>query len=419
MKKVFGGFFFFILLGLVSAAEITIPRFEMVTLGRIRDDEFSMASAISVDLALNGGYKYGLSLGFSFDCDNLAKALAYRNFQFGYLDYLDGSRGTPVEPDEYNDLAEQINLINDRLNNRGTLSFRTAKATVRELFSLPLELSFFIGEGDNYCSGDEFPLRFGVDPIGTDYRGLFYFPQGIGGNISRQYYGIHEAGGTGISLALSLWDTVVPMIYIYQSFPSISSIFGYGTSGAYGESLYSGDLRCLLNLEKFKMEAFWGLSYNDGFITRGGILTHFQPINDLEFLFQGGITGWALDDELTIDNFFFLMEPRFRFGIFGINTTLFYHPVIYHNILTVQERGKADINLKMFIQIPNTEFTAGIESTMGLKIDKMEDFSFQAAPFISFLSSGLRWDTKLRVNLTGTTNLKEMFELFIGVNTSF
>jgi len=397
----------FVVLNSAMAAEIHFPRLEMVTLGRTLNDEFGFSTSVSADLALSGGFKYGLEMGFSFDSLNLAKTLAYKNFKFQHLP----NPGDPLITDDYNDLVDRIN---DRIDNSGIFTFRLLKASLRDLFNLPLEFNFFVGEGDIYCSGDEFSRRFGSEPVGSYYRGLFYFPDGIGGNVSRRYYGIHSAAGTGISMAFTLWDSFVPMIYIYENFPLFMN-----TTGDFGKSFYSGDLRFLINREKFKMDFFGGLSYKDGVIIRAGLLTHFFTGKGIEFLLQGGITGWDLNEALNIDSFFFLLEPRFRFGIFGFYGTLFFHPVTYNNITTIEEQGKTDINLRFFAEIPNTNFMAGIETGIGLRIKEMEDFTFCVSPFFSFVGSGIQWDTKVRVNLFGNDGLKEMFELFIGVSTSF
>jgi hypothetical protein len=409
MKTVFGVVFFFASLGVLAAAEITVPRLEMASRGRIEDGEFVLGSVVSADLALSGGYKYGILLGFSFEAADLAKAFGYRNFNFRHLP----GGTTVVNPDDYNNLVDQVN---DRLNNQGTLSFRVAKATARDLFNKPLELSFFIGEADYFCGGDEFTERFSVNPIGTEFRGFFYFPEGIGGDITRQYQGIHGARGTGLSLALTPWESFIPMLYLYQDF-SYARI----TNGRMRGSRYSGDLRFLVNRESVKLEAFGGLSVSGGPETniRGGLMAHFSSQQRVEFLLQGGVPGWEKGDDFSIDNFYFLMEPRLLFDNFGFFVTFFYHPLEYMHIKSEEERGKADINLKFLSGNANTGFSWGLETTLGLKIDGMEDFSVWVSPFAGFMASGLRWDTKLRVNTLEWETPAEMFELFIGVRTAF
>jgi hypothetical protein len=409
MKTFFGIMLFFASLGFLTAAEITVPRLEMADRGRVEDGEFVLGSVVSADLALSGGYKYGLLLGFSFEAADLAKAFAYRNFNFAYLP----AGTTPVSADEYNDLVGQVN---DRLNNQGTLSFRVARATARDLFGKPLELSFFIGETGYFCGGEEFTERFSADPVGTEFRGFFYFPDGIGGDITRQYNGIHGVRGTGLSLALTHWESFVPMIYLYQDF-SYDRFTNSGTRG----NRYSGDLRFLVNRESVKLEVFGGVSLNSGLDTniRGGLLAHFSSQKRVEFLFQGGVPGWEKGDDFSIDNFYFLMEPRLLFDNFGFYVTFFYHPLEYMHKETEEERGKADINVKFLSGNAGTGFSWGLETTLGLKIDGMEDFSVWVSPFAGFMASGLRWDTKLRVNTLAWETPAEMFEVFIGVRTAF
>jgi hypothetical protein len=409
MKIFFGIVFFFVTLNFLAAAEITVPRFEMTSRGRIEDGEFVLASVISADLALSGGYKYGILFGFSFESPDLAKTIAYRNFNFESL----AAGGAPVTHDEYNGLVDRLN---DRLKNQGTLNFRIAKATARDLFDKPLELSFFIGEAGYFCNGDEFSSRFSINPIGTEFSGFFYFPEGINGDITRQYKGIYGVQGTGLSMALTAWESFVPMLYLYQDF----SYFQF-TNGGVGENRYSGDLRFLVNRELVKLEAFGGISFSSGLDTnlRGGFLAHFSSQKKVEFFLQAGVPGWEKGEDFSIDNFYFLIEPRLVFENAGLYVTFFYHPLEYLRIKTAEERGKADINVKFLSGNAYAGFNWGLETTLGLKLNGMEDFSVWVSPFVGFMASGLRWDTKLRVNVLEWETPVEMFELFIGVRTAF
>ncbi|MDR1566672.1 MAG: hypothetical protein LBS48_05240 [Treponema sp.] len=373
MKTVFTAMLLFAVPGFLTAAEITVPQMEMASRGRVEEGEFALGSVISADLALNGGYKYGILLGFDFGFEDL------KNIPGGYA------------------------------------GFRTAKATARDLFG-SLELSYFIGAGDDFCSGDEFTSRFGIAPIGSDYKGFFYFPEGIGGDITRSYNGIHGVRGAGFSLALTKWERIVPVVYLYENFTWIPEAFGND-----GERRYSGDLRVLLNRETVKIEAFGGVSLTSEpeANIRGGLLAHFSAGTGMEFLIQGGIPGWDAGTDFGIDNLFFLMEPRLRFGSAGLNVTFFYHPVEYLHIKTPDERGRGDINVRFFKTKPGSDFTAGLETTMGLKINDMEDFTLWISPFVSFVSSGLLWDAKIRVNPLDRESPAEMFELFFGIRTAF
>jgi hypothetical protein len=389
----------------LSGAEITVPRMELASRGASEDGEFTVSTNAAVDIALNGGYKYGILLGLSFDSPDLGKAFSYRNFEAELL-----APGAAVSGEEYNRLA-------DRFNNRAVLSFRVAKATARELFTLPLEFSYFAGLSDSFCSGEEFASRYGLPHIQTGFTGFYYFPDGIGGNPYRRYNGIHAVQGTGFSLALTRWENFIPLLYLYQDIPYMS------TGGTVSEKThYSGDLRTIFNGEKIKVEAFWGVSAGKDLAAnfRGGLMAFFTSGNGTDFLIQCGIPGWAQGEEFSIDNMYFLMEPRLSFGFFGIHLNFFYHPLEYLHIKTEEERGKADINIKfLFGNMEQFRLQGGLETTLGLKIDEAEDFSFKLSPFISLLSDGLRWDFKVRIDPRAWEKPEEIFDVFVGIRTAY
>ena len=108
------------------AADITLSDLEMASRGGVKDGEFVLSSMLSADLAFTGGDKYSFLLGFSLELDDIAI-----------------------------------------VNNQAFPGFRLAQATVKDIFGLPLEFSYFIGRGDDFCTGDEFPSRFGVSPLAT------------------------------------------------------------------------------------------------------------------------------------------------------------------------------------------------------------------------------------------------------------
>ncbi|MDR2257534.1 MAG: hypothetical protein LBE14_00135 [Treponema sp.] len=390
---------------ILPGAEITVPRLELASRGASEADEFAVSTNAAIDIALNGGYKYGILLGLSFESANLGKAFSYRNFGAEMLD-----PAAAVTAEEYNRLA-------DRFNNRAVLSFRLARATVRELFKLPLEFSYFAGLSDAFCSGEEFARRYGLSYIETDFTGFYYFPEGIGGNPYRRYNGIHAAQGTGFSLALTRWENFVPLLYLYQDIPYIDA------GGAVSEKThYSGDFRALFNGEKIKIEAFGGMSAGKDIDPdfRGGLLAFFTSGRGADFLIQCGIPGWVQGEEFSIDNLYFLMEPRLSFGLFAVHVNFFYHPLEYLHIKTEEERGKADINIKFLMgNMERFRLQGGLETTVGLKADGAEDFSFKISPFISLLSEGLRWDLKLRFNPLTSERPEEITEIFVGIRTAY
>jgi hypothetical protein len=390
---------------ILPGAEITVPRMELASRGASEDGEFAVSTNAAIDIALNGGYKYGILLGLSFESANLGKAFSYRNFGAELA-----APGAAVTTDEYNRLA-------DRFNNQAVLSFRIARATVRELFTLPLEFSYFVGLSDAFCSGEEFARRYGLFDIETDFTGFYYFPEGIGGNPYRRYNGIHAVQGTGFSLALTRWENFVPLLYLYQNIPYINA--GGMESGP---THYSGDLRALFNGEKIKIEAFGGMSAGKDVDSdfRGGLLAFFTSGRGADFLIQCGIPGWVQGEEFSIDHLYFLMEPRLSFGLFAVHVNFFYHPLEYLHIKTEEERGKADINIKFLIgDMERFRVRGGLETTWGLKDGSAEDFSCKISPFVSLLSDGLRWDLKLRLNPLAWEAPEEIAEIFMGIRTAY
>jgi hypothetical protein len=393
----------------LAAAEISVPRLEFASHGSVEDGEFVLASNLATDIALSGGYKYGVLLGLSLEAGNLGKALAYRNFRLEPIPVGDTVTGA-----EYNGLV-------DRMNNQAVLSFRVVEATIRNIFQLPLDVSYFIGIADTICSGSEFTEYFGAAPINSSFQGFFYFPQGIGGNILRQYDGIHGVRGTGVSLNWNVSESLISRLYLYQDFSFLSDVIG-GT-GVSDSAHYSGDLRFLINRERVKLEGFAGITTTRSLQNslRTGIMAWFSSGMGADFFLQCGIPDWEINTGMSIDNLYFLIEPRLKFKLLSLYVTFFYHPFEYLHIKTPEERGKADINVKLFMgDITSSRFEGGIETTMGLNIKGLQDFAIYTGPFINLVSDGLRWDVKLRVNpLELSANIERAFDFFIGVRTAY
>jgi hypothetical protein len=395
---------FFVPRGLFGA-EITVPRLEFASRGASDNGDFGISTSAEADIAVNGGYKYGITLGLGFEAQNLEKALSY-----GRIEPLP-TASSPLGTDDYNNLA-------DHLNNQAALSVRLLEATARELFGKPLDLSFFAGHYHALGSGDEFVSRFGTAPVGSSYKGFFYFPEGIGNDPSRRYNGgIHSIFGTGAAAALSFSDTVVSSFYAYQDL-SYRQLYPNEPL----EGRFSGDFRLLVNGEKIKFEFFSGGSYlgDHAPVFHGGFLAFFASGSGFDFLFQGGVPFWRYGDEISIDNCYFLMEPRLRVGKAGFHVTFFYHPVYYQNVEEADERGRADLNLKLFFgDISKSFFEGGIESTMRFRFQNGEDLAMWVSPFISAVTSGLQWDFKVRINPLYFTSGGDIAEAFIGIRTAY
>jgi hypothetical protein len=114
------------------------------------------------------------------------------------------------------------------------------------------------------------------------------------------------------------------------------------------------------------------------------------------------------------------MEPRIDFGFFRLFLTFFYHPLHYLSVVTREERGKADINIKFLTgNLFRYGIEGGLETTLRIKTSEGEDYFFGITPFISLVNDGFRWDFKIRWNPLGLNKPAESFELFAGIRTVY
>jgi hypothetical protein len=385
------------------AAEFSVPNLELSDFGKVSGDTFNLSSVASADIAIAGGYKYGGLLRLSFTSKDLEKALGYSR--------------TTVDPISAPPSAGDYNALADRLNNQAVMGFKLAQVTARKPFELPVEFSYFIGMADNFCSGDDFPQRFGTAPVGTNFRGLSYFPNGIGGNPAFQYNGIYEVVGSGISVTLTPWESIIPSFYLYQDDAFINSTTGIPDSGR-----FSSDMRVLVNSLHVKLEAFAGATapYGGYGMYRGGVLALFTTGTGADFLAQVGVPGWDGGSSFSIDNLFFLFEPRLDFGPAAIHITLFYHPLRYMQILNPTEQGATDLNVQLLVgNILKNGLEGGLETTTGIHPHETPTFSLRISPFLSAITEGARWDFKIRIDPLSYGRPIEMFETYMGVRTSF
>jgi hypothetical protein len=152
---------------------------------------------------------------------------------------------------------------------------------------------------------------------------------------------------------------------------------------------------------------------------RGGILSYVTPFEGIEFLFEIGVPGWTADDGFTIDNLLFLMEPRINFGLVNVAMTFFYHPMEYLQILTPQEQGTVDINLQVMLgNVNETALEGGLDITTTLQNQGSMEVGLHLSPFFGFVTSGLHWNTRIRINPLVKERPSGMFEIFLGIKTA-
>lgn len=382
--------------GALFAADLRIDQLELLSRGAYSSSSgnFEASSRLYFGLSIEGGDKFSALLKMDCQSGDLENALAL-------------SSGT----------ATSSNYL-DKLNNLLSPSFRLAAVTARSPLDLPLDVSYFVGRMDSFCSGDDFVSLFGSAPFATELRGPMVYPEGVGGDSSVWYDGIHAASGTGFRLATTpkLSESSVGYLYLYQD-----SNLGSGS--------WSGDLRWLFNSEKVKGEAFAGASTGGSYgIYRGGLLFYASSGSAGEFLAQAGVTRWTAGEEISLDNLYFLFEPRISFAAGQASVTLFYHPSWYlqKDYSAAGEEGAMDVDFNLrFGRIAQSGMQGGVETLLAFRplttdAAATPPLAVDASPYYSIVTGGIRWDFKLDLRLFPFPSpWYGIFRPYIGLKTSF
>jgi len=295
--------------------------------------------------------------------------------------------------------------------------FETAAVTAKDTFGLPLDATYFVGYLDAFGSGDDFVPLFGAAPFATTLRGPMVYPNGIDNNPNRYYDGIHAANGTGFRLATSprLSSNFVSYLYVYQD-----SDIGAGS--------WSSDLRGLLNFDRIKLEVFTGATATPGAadgIYRGGLMFFAAPGDVGEFYAQMGVPHWDPLGGFSIDDVYFLFEPRINFGVANLALTVFYHPAWYRQQPT-NEDGALDAALNLrFGRLARDGVQGGLQGLLEFRPLTTDPtitppLSVIASPYYSAIAGGIEWDFKLGLQLFPIpAEWYGILEPFIGLKTSF
>jgi hypothetical protein len=184
-----------------------------------------------------------------------------------------------------------------------------------------------------------------------------------------------------------------------------------------------------VNAPSVKAEFFAGATTGGSYgIYRGGLLFYATSGEVGEFLAQAGVTRWDAGTSFSLDNLFFLFEPRITLGIAQAAVTVFYHPSWYQQQYYGDqgEKGALDaaFNLR-FGNINKNGAQGGIQSLLSfrpLTTDTIATppLSVDTAPYYSRIMGGIRWDFKLDLRLFPyPSEWYGMFEPYIGLKTSY
>jgi hypothetical protein len=380
----------------LSAADLRVDELELLTHGVYNDSTgtFEATSRLYFDLALEGGDKFSGLLRMSFLNSDIEDSLALASRDASDSNYL-----------------EKIDSLLSPV-------FKTVAVTSHSLFDLPFDLCYFVGSMDSFCSGDDFVSLFGAAPFASELRGPMVYPDGVGGDSSVWYDGIHAASGTGFRLSTTpkLSSGSAGYAYFYQD-----SYLGSGN--------WSGDLRYLINSPALKTELFAGATTGGDYgIYRGGLLFYATAGEVGEFLAQAGVTRWESGTSFSLGNIFFLFEPRVNFAFGQISATVFSHPSWYlqKDYSALGEEGALDAAFNVRIgKIAQSGKQGGLETLLAYRPGTTDatatpPLAIDSSPYYALIANGVRWDFKLDLRVFPFPDpWYGMFRPYIGLKTSF
>jgi hypothetical protein len=373
------------------AADLRVDDLELLSHGTVGQTTgaFDVSSRLYFVMALEGGDKFSGLLKMDFLNSNIENALNLANSQSIY---------------------DPKNLISPQI--------MTVAITAKSVFNLPLDLTYFVGQMDNFCSGDDFVPLFGSAPFATDLRGPMVYPNGVGNNPNVWFDGIYQADGTGFRLSTTpnFSSNSVGYAYFYQD-----SNIGPGT--------WSGDLRYLLNSPMVKTELFAGATSDGTYgLYRGGLL-FFASSGDVgEFFAQAGVTHWDPTTNFSLDDMYFLFEPRINFGKGMAAITVFYHPSWYlqKDYSALGEKGALDAAFDLrFGHIAKGGSEGGVQTLLAFRPLTLNPaiippLAIDTSPYYSLIAGGVRWDFKLDLRVFPFPSVwYGMFSPYIGLKTSY
>jgi hypothetical protein len=368
----------------LGAANVTVPLLELYTWAHDTGSGWGLESTGEMEFRLDGGYKFGANVLLGFSSSLLETA----------------------------DLA-------------GTgLTFRSVGVTLRQLFGLPLDLTYFIGQGPTFASGELFADFFGTAPIASQYTNFIHFPtapDSLPVSTFQWYRGIYTPTGTGLQLDVSpAKDKWLLSVFLYQD--SLIDVTP-GSPPVFGPGHYSVDLRYALNLPNIKLETFVGATYPDPSADYGcyrtGVL-FYTGVKGVEFLAELGVPRWTpVTDPFTFDLFYLLFEQRLRLKRFSLVQTTLWRPAYYQQAAT-GERA-VDINLDAQVGSVESLISGGLEGNLVYTTASplpYDDLVVKFSPYMRLSTSGVVFETRLSTRVW-PFDFAEMFELFFAVKAEF
>jgi len=371
------------------SANITVPSLEIYSWARNDGSGFALDSYGDMELQLDGGYKFGGAMKFGFTSSSLETAA-------------------------YND----------------ALAFKSVSVTLRELFNIPLNFTYFIGEGDTFATGEIFTPYFGTPLLSSRYPSYVHFWDGELDDIIEQRYnfykGIHTVYGTGGKFEFAPPEkNWLLSVYLYQD-ASPAFLNTAGSPVIFSSRQGSLDVRTAFNFEKVRLEAFVGATLPSpdsgiGYI-RNGLFLHAGS-EKLEFLAEVGMPRWhPLDDSFGLDLFYLLVEQRVHLGPISIVPTFFWRPGYYQQEANATLIEAMDINLDLqFHGKEESLISGGIEGNFVYQTAPSSETTGKAIPYIQLSTPGVVYKAQVNTKVWpfDLTDMSDMFEVFLSIQAAF
>lgn len=366
------------------SANITIPSLEVYSRAGNDGSGFALDSYGNMELQLDGGYKFGGAMKFGFASSSLETA-----------------------------------AFND------ALAFKSVSVTLRELFGIPLDFTYFIGQGDTFCTGELFTPYFGTPPLGSRYTSFLHFPDPLEQDYNF-YQGIYTVYGTGGKFELAppeknwlLW------LYIYQD-SSPAFLDTAVTPVIFSSRQGSLDIRTAFNFENVRLEAFLGatLPTSDSSIgyLRSGLFLH-AGMEKVEFLAEIGMPRWRpLNDAFGPDLFYLLVEERLHLGTISIVQTFFLRPGYYQQEANAIGTEAVDVNLDFqFHGKEESLVSGGVEGNFVYQTTPTTGITVKAIPYIELSMPGVVYKAQVNTKLWpfDLSDLSDTFEVFLSIQAAF
>lgn len=325
--------------------------------------------------------QFDFSLAFKSQT-NLATEIVLSFYTSSLEDYFIAEQTPLAITTDTGDLANSLRI----LNAQNFAGIKKIAISIPQLLAPGISATFFSGHYD--ALGSEAVVK----KAGT-YKTLLphitdriYMPLGINNQGLRWYEGIHPVFGTGLKLS-----------YAGKSFETAAYLY---QDSWIGKGYYSSDIRLMFFTPRVSLDVFGGISFPQGQwgLYRMGLFFNYNTGDIAEITAQIGIPYWMSGTILTMDMFYFMLEPRVNFGAGFLTLAIFFHPGYYAQQET-NETGVLDFKATIaFGSLEKGGLQSGVEALLSFDPNIANNqFSMAVSPFLSMNQAKTQWQIKLTI----------------------